>query len=342
MIAVNKADGDNIVRAKAAAAEYRAALHILSPRSPNWSPPVVTYSAMTGEGIADLWAKVLDHRERLTASGELAARRGEQQVKWMWAMLEERLFAPLRSDRTLKAALPRIEADGRGRQARAGGRSRGNCRHAQALKCGSFSPVSAPSRACRSIPAPYWSKRSPAGDGQRSPRSLARRTYLPRPTRRSIAICRSCSRKSPTSFSCSASPEADATSASRPGRAMRFRCCIRMPADTVPERGVIVRGGRALQGRAPFADLLGALRSSAIPARLSRDAGRYLCNYSYWRALDRAGNGHPLVQFVHIPRVRFDPRRRRQSRSVAFRPLVIASEKLLIALIAAKRRQSRR
>jgi len=111
MIAVNKADGDNVARAKAAAAEYRAALHILSPRSPNWSPPVVTYSALTGEGIPELWAKVLDHRDRLTASGELTARRGEQQVKWMWAMLEERLFAPFRSDRTLKAALPRIEAE---------------------------------------------------------------------------------------------------------------------------------------------------------------------------------------------------------------------------------------
>src|SRR5271170_5087917 len=111
MIAVNKADGDNVVRAKAAAAEYRAALHILAPRSPNWSPPVVTYSSLTGDGIAALWAKVLSHREKLTASGELAARRGEQQVKWMWEMLEERLFAPLRSDRALKAALPRIEAD---------------------------------------------------------------------------------------------------------------------------------------------------------------------------------------------------------------------------------------
>jgi LAO/AO transport system kinase len=111
MIAVNKADGDNIRRARAAAAEYRAALHILSPRSPNWSPPVVTYSAMTGDGIAELWTQVLDHREKLTASGELAARRGEQQVKWMWEMLEERLFAPLRADRALKAALPRIEGD---------------------------------------------------------------------------------------------------------------------------------------------------------------------------------------------------------------------------------------
>jgi len=111
MIAINKADGDNVVRAKAAAAEYRAALHILTPRSPNWTPPVVTYSALTGDGIAALWRHVLEHREKLAASGELAARRGEQQVKWMWSMLEERLFAPMRSDRTLKAALPRIEAD---------------------------------------------------------------------------------------------------------------------------------------------------------------------------------------------------------------------------------------
>jgi LAO/AO transport system kinase len=111
MIAINKADGDNLPRAKAAAAEYRAALHILTPRSPNWAVPVVTYSALTGDGIAALWQHVLDHRDKLTASGELAARRGEQQVEWMWSMLDERLFAPLRSDRALKAALPRIEAD---------------------------------------------------------------------------------------------------------------------------------------------------------------------------------------------------------------------------------------
>ena len=66
MIAVNKADGDNVVRAKAAAAEYRAALHILSPRSPHWSPPVVTYSALTKDGIAQMWARVLDHKAKLS------------------------------------------------------------------------------------------------------------------------------------------------------------------------------------------------------------------------------------------------------------------------------------
>ena len=111
MIAVTKADGDNIARAKLAASQFSAALHILSPRSPHWSPPVVTCSALTGEGIEALWSHILDHRQRLTASGELAGRRGEQQVKWMWTMLEERLFEPLRSDRALKTALPRIEAD---------------------------------------------------------------------------------------------------------------------------------------------------------------------------------------------------------------------------------------
>jgi LAO/AO transport system kinase len=111
MIAINKADGDNLARAKSAAAEFSAALHILSPQTPTWSPPVITCSALTGGGIAELWERVLEHRERLTASGELKARRGEQQVKWMWGMLEERLFAPLRSERALKAELPRIEAE---------------------------------------------------------------------------------------------------------------------------------------------------------------------------------------------------------------------------------------
>jgi LAO/AO transport system kinase len=110
MIAINKADGDNIKRAKAAAAEYRAALHILSPHSPNWSPPVVTYSALTGNDIAKLWENILDHRERTSKAGEFDARRREQQVKWMWAMLEDRVFARLRSDPALKAKLPRIEA----------------------------------------------------------------------------------------------------------------------------------------------------------------------------------------------------------------------------------------
>jgi len=109
MIAVNKADGDNIPRAKAAAAEYRAALHILKPASANWSPPVVTYSAIAGDGLAAIWQSICDYRASSEASGELAAKRRSQQVAWMWSMLEERLLAKLRSDPELKGRLPQIE-----------------------------------------------------------------------------------------------------------------------------------------------------------------------------------------------------------------------------------------
>ena len=84
--------------------------HILSPRSPTWSPPVVTYSALTGNGIDALWAKVLSHKDKMTASGELAERRREQQVKWMWTMLEERLTARLRSDPAVRAKVRAAEA----------------------------------------------------------------------------------------------------------------------------------------------------------------------------------------------------------------------------------------
>src|SRR2546430_2429466 len=111
MIAINKADGDNIKRANLAAAEYRGALHILSPRSEHWHPPVLTYSALTGTGMDVLWQKILDHRTAMNASGEFAARRREQQVKWMWSMLEQRIMARLRADAAIRAKVKKTEAE---------------------------------------------------------------------------------------------------------------------------------------------------------------------------------------------------------------------------------------
>ncbi|MGC2809781.1 MAG: methylmalonyl Co-A mutase-associated GTPase MeaB [Bradyrhizobium sp.] len=111
MVAVNKADGDNIKRANLAAAEYRGALHILTPRSEHWHPPVVTYSALTGAGLAELWQKVLDHRAAMQACGEFIARRRQQQVKWMWSMLEQRMMARLRADPAIRAKVKKIEAE---------------------------------------------------------------------------------------------------------------------------------------------------------------------------------------------------------------------------------------
>lgn len=111
MIAVNKADGENEGRVKQAAAEYRSALHILKPPSENWTAPVVTCSGLRGLGLEDLWDQVLLHRVRLTGSGELEAKRRDQQLRWMWSMLEDRLLTRLRSNPAVKKLLPGIEAD---------------------------------------------------------------------------------------------------------------------------------------------------------------------------------------------------------------------------------------
>jgi pyroglutamyl-peptidase len=107
-----------------------------------------------------------------------------------------------------------------------------------------------------------------------------------------------------------------------------------------PKHAVIEFGlPGALKGNAPFPRLLNVLRQNTLPARLSRDAGAYLCNYAYWRALRHARDGRPLVQFVHIPWVSGTPRRATSLRSLpTLSRLVAAGENLLIALIAAGRR----
>src|SRR4029077_12300002 len=97
-------------------AEYRTALHILTPASASWSPPVILVSGLANEGRRLLWSHVLDHRSRLTASGEITQKRSVQNVKWMWALLDDRLKAKLKSDPALKRRLPALEAqvaDGR-------------------------------------------------------------------------------------------------------------------------------------------------------------------------------------------------------------------------------------
>jgi pyroglutamyl-peptidase len=101
-----------------------------------------------------------------------------------------------------------------------------------------------------------------------------------------------------------------------------------------PRHGVIkLRGPAALTGNAPFARLAGAAGT-----RLSRDAGCYLCNYVYWRALEQVRGTRPLVQFVHIPPVSSKPRRRRSGKPPTLAQLLKPAEAILIALIAASRR----
>jgi LAO/AO transport system kinase len=111
MIAINKADGDNAPRATRAAADYKNALHILTPASPNWQPPVLTISGLANLGLDELWSQITQHRERLTASGEFAARRQTQAVTWMHDMLSDRLLAMLKANPRVASALPGLETD---------------------------------------------------------------------------------------------------------------------------------------------------------------------------------------------------------------------------------------
>jgi LAO/AO transport system kinase len=116
MIAVNKADGDNLERARRAANDYRAALHILPPSSPSWSVPVITISGLTGGGLDEMWAQVKLYRDKTTATGELPKKRAEQQVRWMWTLFEDQLLTRFKSDPALVSQLPDIEGGVRATQ----------------------------------------------------------------------------------------------------------------------------------------------------------------------------------------------------------------------------------
>jgi len=89
IVVVNKADGAHAIEAKSAARELAAAIRLIYPHETLWRPPVLTMSALEGNGLTELWDTVLQHREVLTAAGEFDARRRAQQVDWTWAMVRD-------------------------------------------------------------------------------------------------------------------------------------------------------------------------------------------------------------------------------------------------------------
>jgi LAO/AO transport system kinase len=110
LIVVNKADGDGLPRALETASQYGSALRILGGASPSVAP-VMTASAVSGEGLDEMWSTLLRRRDEMHASGALDARRRSQQVRWMRRMLEDRLTSPLREDGRVKARLAELEAE---------------------------------------------------------------------------------------------------------------------------------------------------------------------------------------------------------------------------------------
>jgi LAO/AO transport system kinase len=88
-VAVNKADGDNVERANMARHQYETAFHLLTPSYANWTPPVVTCSSVTMAGLENILDIVLDHRDKMSAAGELQARRREQAREWLKFLVRE-------------------------------------------------------------------------------------------------------------------------------------------------------------------------------------------------------------------------------------------------------------
>ena len=114
IIAVNKAEGGNRERAGAAAAEYSAALKILSPHPDGWTVPVLLVSGLANEGLNELWQTIERFYAEQMASGALAMRRAEQAVGWFHALLdlaiEARLFQKDDDQKALKDLEKQVHA----------------------------------------------------------------------------------------------------------------------------------------------------------------------------------------------------------------------------------------
>ena len=111
LVAVNKADGDNLGRARTAAADYRQAMRLMTPAGASWVPPVLTCSAVENEGLDEIWTQIQQFWEVGRADGSFARRRQDQQLRWMWSMVSDRLIDGLREHPAVRAVLADVEAD---------------------------------------------------------------------------------------------------------------------------------------------------------------------------------------------------------------------------------------
>ena len=107
LIAINKMDIDPTA-AKLTQNQWKQALSMLRPTSPNWRPPVVAVSALRKQGIAEFWVEIERFRKIMMDSGELDEKRKKQSISWMWSMIESGLRTLFREHPKVSAALPDI------------------------------------------------------------------------------------------------------------------------------------------------------------------------------------------------------------------------------------------
>jgi LAO/AO transport system kinase len=90
-IIINKADGDNIEKAKVAASRFRSALHLFPLAESGWMPQVLTYSGYYNTGIREIWDMVENYIRFTQANGYFSRKRNGQAKYWMYESINESL-----------------------------------------------------------------------------------------------------------------------------------------------------------------------------------------------------------------------------------------------------------
>ena len=108
-ILINKADGDNREKAHAARAEYNQVLHYLRTNTEDWETKAYAASALTGEGIAEIWQVVSEFIQITRKSGALARRRAAQSVSWVRRTAEDYVIRKTFDDPNIKSVMNEIE-----------------------------------------------------------------------------------------------------------------------------------------------------------------------------------------------------------------------------------------
>jgi LAO/AO transport system kinase len=105
VVVVHKADGDARASAEEAKRTHEAALHYARGAHGAWHPRALLASSRTGEGLAEVWATLEEHRRMQLESGDLEARRRAQEARAFWALVEEGLRARFDADPRVKEAI---------------------------------------------------------------------------------------------------------------------------------------------------------------------------------------------------------------------------------------------
>lgn len=110
-IVINKADGDNLKRARNASVEFSRALHLYPPKENGWTPKVLSCSALENTGLDEIWDMITDYISEDKASNFFATKRQKQNKNWLLQTLDDQLKQQFYQDKEVATALEELIDD---------------------------------------------------------------------------------------------------------------------------------------------------------------------------------------------------------------------------------------